>query len=98
MVKKFSVWRFTDRQFERYDLTHLTERSKEIRINYKENRFGYLLALADMFGQAGREAPEIAGALPSALGIRLKDIGRHEDNERILTISFDYATFEKNSN
>ena len=39
-----------------------------------ENRLGRLLILADMLSQMGREAPEIAGAPSSDIGIKLKNI------------------------
>lgn len=67
--------------------------SRPFIISRDDNPLGYLLGLCDMLCQAGREAPELAGGVPSNLKIKYKSLRR--DGSSGLRIDLSYIRGEQ---
>ncbi len=88
LFKQFGKWDDKNGKYVETD----NDNVQGIKIDRNRNKLGFLLALADMLSQAGREALDMGGILPSDIGIRLMSIGidKKERPKKILRVSYQY--------
>jgi len=94
LIRKFGVWDGASGKFKlpKQRRDEYRAAAEEIVIDAADNPLGYLLALADLLGQFGREAEEMAGVVPSGTRIQLETLEtNYKEHEGTISIGFHYG-------